>query len=92
LQSINANDKSYLKPRVNFVVLSEQIGKYENFVQYIEQAIMELPNQGYLCFLKGKLLLCLNRKEETKSTLKNAKNWIAKMPNNYSKRCKIAVE
>jgi tetratricopeptide (TPR) repeat protein len=73
LKSINYSNKSYLKPRVNYAVLSEKTNDCEKGIKYINEAINQAPEEGFFYFIKGQLLICLNRKDEAKSTLKTGK-------------------
>jgi len=72
-KSIEISSSSYFKPRINYCLLKEKTGHCENSVQYIDQCIDERPNESFFYFIKGKLLLCLNQKDEAENYLKMAK-------------------
>ncbi|RYM33767.1 hypothetical protein ERX46_07305 [Brumimicrobium glaciale] len=72
-KSIEISSNSYFKPRINYCLLKEKTGNCENSVQYIDQCIDELPKESFFYFIKGRLLLCLNQKDEAENNLKLAK-------------------
>lgn len=73
LKAIKNSDVTFFKPRLNYCILMEMTNKCSDAIPVIDNCIDAIPKEGFFHYIKGKLLLCSNQKDEAIKVLKKAK-------------------